>query len=81
MATITPEKNILKKRKRKMKTNTNDYIVELSEGLIDLSRMVTARMNDGYTPQGGIFALHFPKTDTQEEQVAFYQAMVRHEKP
>jgi len=58
--------------------NKNDYIVEMSEGLIDLSKAVTARMNEGYLPQGGVFVQYFPKSDIQEEQVAFYQAMVKY---
>jgi len=57
-----------------------DYVIEMSTSAMQLQKMVRARMNDGYTVQGGLQVVYFPKNEDHEtEETCFYQAMVKYE--
>jgi len=57
-----------------------DYVIEMSTSAMQLQKMVRARMNDGYTVQGGLHVVYFPKNEDHEtEETCFYQAMVKYE--
>lgn len=63
----------------------NDYVVEISECYTKFQSKVLARMNEGYTVQGGVQVVNFPAVSLpgfyQAQTIKFFQAMVKYEEP